>query len=533
MQWRVLITLAGVDVSARLTGEVMIDAEENAAAIAEFTLLPEPGPINADQWIGAAVIIESVVDEAPPERLFTGTVDVPKYDIQTGLTRFQCTDGLQQRFEAMTRNEIDGKVAGYWSPYVFDARADGWEYAQDRMSTNYYSFDADRFGDIGYFYLMGGQGPDFVFDDSNYVAGSLEVDLPSHRDLINRVDLTIECRYTVFLETQANVSWGWPYKPGDAPGWPVPSPSAAQSAAASVGYLNAFSYQEFPATGLFEIASWNPASSVDIASGNFVSWVNERPSETCFSFSAIAARRAAVEVTWKAHYRYELTESINRYGVCSKDETVSFDMTAPSPEGWERFESDAVSPDWPSSLLESKPLLPVSFDIKAYRKAYYTLRRLHHTDVLRAHRARVRFDVAFKPGIDRHKFVRLDSSQVTASGKVFRYVHRLNTEAGTAVTELILAPNMCSSAGNWTGVDFPEPLPTKSTEFNAVVTFESHDPMHSGDVGFQVNADAPDLSPYEFVFSGSRYVSTIDGRPVHVEGITSDADELVIHGRSV
>lgn len=535
MQWRVLIALNGIDKSSQLIGEVMIDAEEDSAAIAEFTLLPEVGPINADQWIGAPVVIESIVDGGAPERLFTGTVDVPKYDIKSGLTKFRCSDGLQKRFEEMTRSQIDDIVAAYWSPYVFDDAADGWSYALDQMSTDYYSVDADRFGNIGYYSLKGDQYPVFTYDDSSYISGSLDLDLPSYRDLVNQIDLSVECRYTVYVEATAGVGWAWLYKPGEAPGWPVPAPSAAQSAASSVGHLKSFSYQEFPPTGLYKIGSWTPASPVDISSGSFVSWLNDRPSESCFSFSATAAKRAAVEVTWRARHQFRFDDSIARYGACKKEETFSLDLSAPPVAGWEQFSAEMQLPDgFESSGVQSD--VPVSFDPALYREVLLTLSRLHMVDILKRHRAKVRFDVPFAQTMDRKKIARINSAKISATGKVFRYVHRLNTETGAAITELTLAPNICGAdefvalRGWWAAI--PSILPTKPTEFDATVTFTSRDPSSSGSVGFQVDVDAPDFATVEFAFSdpdkagGDPELDIMEGR------IESVSDELVIYGRT-
>lgn len=531
MQWRVLVTLAGVDKSSQLVGEVVIDGEESSAAIAEFTLLPEVGPINPDQWIGAEVLLHSVIDGGAPERIFTGTVDVPKYDIDSGLTKFRCTDGLQKRVEEMSRTEIDDIVWASWSPYVFEDTWDGWQYAQDQASTDYYSLEADRFGVIDVNAMFARDSFSRVYSDSDYLAGSLEVDLPSHRDLVNRVNLSIECRYTLFQEVTGNAGWAWPYKPGDAPGWPVPSPSAAQSAASSAGHLVSFNYQEFPETGLYKEGSWTAASSVDISSGNFVSWRNDRPSESCFSFSSTVAKRAAVEVTFTYYQRIDFTDSIGRYGGSEKEEVFSLDLTASAPAGWEQFQSDVSSPGSFSDNEWLRPDMPVSFDPGLFEKVVEVLIYHHQVDMMKRHRARVRFGVPFDPLIDRSLFARINSSKVTASGKVFRYVHKLNTEDGRAITELTIAPNVCGASGvtylSGDYAELPDELPVKPDSFNVSVSFQSRDPSESGGVGFQVDADAPDFAPVTFSYplnnGGPAWATTY----LHVK-----SDELVIHGRS-
>lgn len=531
MQWRVLITLAGVDKSSQLVGEVIIDAEESAAAIAEFTLLPEPGAINPDQWIGAPILIDAVVDGGAPERIFTGNVDVPKYDVQSGLTKFRCTDGLQKRLEEMSRDEINQIVFSYWSPYVFDDTSDGWEYAQDYVSTQYVSLEANRYGAISANSLRNVFFPGLVVGDSDYIDGSLEVDLPSHRDLINRVDLQIECRYTMYVEATGNAGWAWPYKPGEAPGWPVPSPSAAQSAASSIGTLASFAYQAFPETGLYKIGSWTTASSVDIASGSFVSWRNDRPAESCFSFSAKAAKRAPVEVTYKLSQEILFPDSVNRFGESTRSEVFSLDLTEQPPAGWEQFQAEVSSPASFAQNEWLRPDVPVSFDPALYEDVIDVLTRFHQVDIYKRHRARVRFDIPFLARVDRSFGVMLNSTLVTATGKVYRYLHRLNTNTGQAVTELTLAPNISGVSESYriSGryAELPDELPVKPDTFDVSVSFDSRDPAEPGNVGFHIDAAAPDFSPIVFEFP------SVAGDPEKCTAFLHAAgDAFVIHGRS-
>ena len=42
--WSAIVTVNSVDVSARVVGDIRIDAEEDSARIAELTLRPVPGP---------------------------------------------------------------------------------------------------------------------------------------------------------------------------------------------------------------------------------------------------------------------------------------------------------------------------------------------------------------------------------------------------------------------------------------------------------------------------------------------------------
>ncbi len=115
--WTVAVTLAGADVSARLTGTLSITAEESAARIAEFRLSPATGAIDPTAWVGAAVTIDyGLTDGAGTTlftaRRFTGRVDVPEYNPIDRTVLFRCTDGLQSLLEAADRTTIDALTPG-------------------------------------------------------------------------------------------------------------------------------------------------------------------------------------------------------------------------------------------------------------------------------------------------------------------------------------------------------------------------------------------------------------------------------------
>lgn len=57
--WRVVVTIGGADVSSQVVGDVMIDATEGAARIAELSLRPVAGTVVAlATWTGKAVTID-------------------------------------------------------------------------------------------------------------------------------------------------------------------------------------------------------------------------------------------------------------------------------------------------------------------------------------------------------------------------------------------------------------------------------------------------------------------------------------------
>ncbi|MCP3851777.1 MAG: hypothetical protein GY694_16305, partial [Gammaproteobacteria bacterium] len=140
------VFIDSVDQTANLTGIVQIDIEEDAARIATFTLVPNSGLTDLVGWVGKSVVIKSNIDSNLKTE-FTGIIDTPNYNIETGLTAFSCTDNLQEHFETKTKDEIDTIITAYWSEASFND-SEGWEYAQERLSTIPSSLDMDELNNI-------------------------------------------------------------------------------------------------------------------------------------------------------------------------------------------------------------------------------------------------------------------------------------------------------------------------------------------------------------------------------------------------
>ncbi len=133
--WDVVVSVDGADVSDRLTGRLRIEAEEGAARIAEFTLLPTGGQLALTDWVGAPAVID-VIQDGSAHRLFTGLVDHPRYDPATRQVTLICTDARQEKLDALDAASIEALTPGaLWSPDVFDGDADGLRRAEDRLST--------------------------------------------------------------------------------------------------------------------------------------------------------------------------------------------------------------------------------------------------------------------------------------------------------------------------------------------------------------------------------------------------------------
>ena len=210
--WRLIVVLSGIDISASITGSWRVDAREGSARIAEFSMMPALGAIDPTDWVRQPVTLDyAAVDILGTiqwqRRLFTGIVDVPEYDPTTRITRFVCTDRLQEQLEQSDSSVIDSVIGGYWSQHIFDATADGWRRAQDRLSTQAASYDLDANAN-GWVTNWAAKGTaDFSYTSANHIDGSRRLELANSRDLHNRVRINFDFRFQRLTQRDINRSW--------------------------------------------------------------------------------------------------------------------------------------------------------------------------------------------------------------------------------------------------------------------------------------------------------------------------------------
>lgn len=154
--WAVQVTVGGVDVSARVTGRVEVEADEGAARIAHVALAPAGVTVALASLARQAVTIgfqrlDAAGFPVGTWRLFTGVVDTPEYDPDTRVISLTCSDARQAKLAAMTRAQIDALTPdAVWSPYVSDRYATPEQYLNDRVSTLAGTVEGDEYGALAY-----------------------------------------------------------------------------------------------------------------------------------------------------------------------------------------------------------------------------------------------------------------------------------------------------------------------------------------------------------------------------------------------
>jgi hypothetical protein len=272
--WVLKVCVNGVNLTPRVTGEVSIEASENTATTASFSLLPHAERIDPTIYVGQPVTIDY-----EGHRRFTGAVDTLDVDLSTSVIRFLCTDGLQMVFEriaggnaravadakirliaaengrnktlhdisltpGLTQQQINARVAaaeakvakaaadvvlaerrtgmevrkvvgGLWSPHVFSSSS-GWDAFADCMSTQLAAYNLDSFGAGATTPWAAKAAPDFTFTADDCLDGELRVNqLANAGSVVNAVDIKFEYRFTRLFEYAFSLGWA----PGDSYSW--------------------------------------------------------------------------------------------------------------------------------------------------------------------------------------------------------------------------------------------------------------------------------------------------------------------------
>lgn len=441
LRWRPRVVIGGVDVTARLTGQIRVEAEESTARIAELTLAPGDGQISADEWTGKVITIDiqrvsaagALIDA---QRLFTGRVDEPVYDPRAATTEIRAGDGLPERLDAMSRAQIDAALpGGRWSAAVYGDEAEGWEYAQQRLETLAAGYDLDAGGAARLAPWAASDPADFVFSGSQILDASLSVSLTRRADLQNRIDVAFDYRYRRDLQQERSYSWYHPKSFCDGAAYTKPNRQMIGQAIEATGWTPTAepSYGMLPPSGLIRCGT----------------------SQTIWVISDALRAQIAVSARFGLALRYSRTVT-ERYELAVRaPQSIA---AAGERRGAERgnISADAEDIDWSMPQDGYAPPAPGAVDADgvhfvdrvdgaedgraAATAAIETLLARARRTILASHRANtVTCQVLIAPYVERHHTVEIDHPAVQARGKVRHLVHTLDIDEGTALTEITLA----------------------------------------------------------------------------------------------
>lgn len=117
--WSAAVMVGGVDVSARLVGDMKIEADEDSARLASFSVIPlSDGELAS--YDSAAVTIDLTIyrgSAAASLRRFTGVVETVSFNPSAREAALNCRDGYQERIRACaSAAQIHSLLGGMSAP---------------------------------------------------------------------------------------------------------------------------------------------------------------------------------------------------------------------------------------------------------------------------------------------------------------------------------------------------------------------------------------------------------------------------------
>lgn len=509
--WSVRVLLDSVDVSARLLGELRIDAERAKSRVCSLSLVPSAAMRAANLWLprdleGRPLTIDIRVDSGAWVRRFTGRVLRAPRDPLTGVLALMGQDTRKAQANAADLPTILGWCAaggGLYHEAIFGPRQTGMRQLDDVASTTWGTVECGPDDAIRWNSWATAATPGRTY--ARYLKGTLTEGTLDLDALVNRWTITFQWRYTRIWSRGHAVSWDWGNEWCDrrypAPDgqrywqnpWGLPDLSDVQALDGAAGWrIRAgrqttiysgepapFAYEMLPGSGWYDCDGLG-GSLVD---GSIFRWeISEAGRlESLTSFRVEMERHGAQDVERTYTLTVECPASIARYGARTGTETASgqtpYDATA-----WLDSAGSGTPPGYRSNGIGDACLDLVSeAEVEAAGACYL---RAKAFDIRRTHRAAVSFEQPLDPAVELTSTVRLEQAgHVAVQAPVSRLVDILtfpcqaNGYQGRAITALTLAVSR-SAAGAQTDDDLllppaPDTDPTH-TPHAGTTTLQTH-----------------------------------------------------------
>ncbi|MCJ8168628.1 hypothetical protein [Atopomonas sediminilitoris] len=446
--WGLSVLLDGQDVTHRITGEVSADADEGSARVCQISLLPEAGPVNAASLLGKSLLIYHLQDgaEALP---FRGAVAEPVFNRQSGLIQITGSDNLQQHCEAQDIATLDSRIGGYWSEDVYGKIESHWDYAQDRLQSVPASLELDTAGNLR-LVPWAATAPRWRVED--VLDGSMGVRLASMGELINKVVIDAEYRYSRLRHREYTIQWEHPA--GSFCVWrldstELPTLSMVEDVLSNAGW-------RFLSLQKTELPPTHPNPCAD-----GIPWINNFTADPLLlSFTGVVSNRAAQPIAEQYQLTVTAEGSVSQYGELLRRERYSGET-----EFEARTFEDADNQARPTGTVQDALGDWVSDKDSSAQRTALVETALHaaRTAIIKSHRlSEVSFSLPTTArSFDLTDSLELDAAGVKVTSKIRRLQWRWNIDTGEATTIVSLAVSQgaTGTADALTPPAKPEPTP--------------------------------------------------------------------------
>lgn len=449
--WAASITLGGADISDQLIGAINIEHADNEASIAEFSWLPST-TLDPMTIIGQPVTIDFTRSAGTPytRRMFTGVVETPSFDVQTGTVSCICHDQLQERVAEQSRAWIDSAVGGRWSEAVSSAPADNWEYLQARIASVPKSIAIDPTGAPRVLPWRGaGLTTAATYTAADWLDGSLSVSLPSRDSLRTRITCRLQYRYERLRARCIQAEWSQPFDffvwrdtGGELHALTWLTVSMVKSA---VEGLSGWEMQgavdiESPAYGVYLAEGWSDGGYVitpDVAPTlalGFASYHATRWQQTVTEDYTVTLVNAELE----SALGKEISEELGATLVAEFDQAAWDTDASVGPGPVLVTSSGSAPPPVVGDVIETWQ--PEGYDPAARDEVLRTLLDQAWVRLLSSTRTgRVRWRAPIRPQLWLDWWITINHDRLRAAGKVVAVSHELDMNAGSAVTSVEIA----------------------------------------------------------------------------------------------
>lgn len=509
VSWALSVSVGGEDVSALIAGETVIEAAEDAARLATFSLTP----VTSAQLLGfesAAVAIDVVVSGAglaARSRRFSGFVESFDFLPASRLVTLRCRDGYQERVRACAAAEDVKSLCGdmatvsdvvsAWN----DEEPDPESYFREILGTVLGATFIDGAGTWRVFPWAIG-APRVAYDESGVFDAGLILEMPSKADTPAAIVATLSHSFFRLHAAAVPVQWN------------------------GLGGLDYTEIginpprQEMIVSALEGLGDWRVAGRPVFENFDLVSW------PVGLSMTAVLFRRWYQEVT----RRFVVT--IEMGGASERDTSVSRAISADFDAGeWESGKQQETMLDVYSANPPGPPPPPVetllgpfppqngALDhfavaddviVQAVRQVIAEALRIA---VQGKRRQRIKLERPVDLRVDIGAVAAVSAYGVTAEGQVQSFVETFNHDSGACVGEYVLAcPDGNSQQTGFTAhVEIPLPEVSHSLAAPALTNWVGSD---KGVYTYPVDTDAVSGHLTNVLFGAAAYDET---QPAFVE----------------
>lgn len=532
-RWRPVVILGEADISASVQGELSVQHADNEARTAQFSFKPI-AVLQPMEIVGRRVQIwfaqrGSVGEPVAAQLIFTGVVERPTINMQTGLISCDCHDQMQEVAVNTTREWIVAQVGGRWRAEVSGEARDNWDFLRESLEAVPKSFVLDEQQLPRIIHWSEGLRAETV-READIVDNTLAVDLPSRDEVRTRITCRLQYRFNRLRGRGAVASY---YRPvsfflngglNRQLQWLTPA-MIKSSAEGLRGWEIRSLRIENPLPGAYQVGAV-PEDGFYII-------------PTAIAPTLAVGFEARYSTTWVQTLTHDLTVELVLPDLEAQMGRVSEEIgtTMEVPFDVRDWGTDpSVDPvlDIPLAGDVILPWHPEGSDFTARDEVLRTLLDRAWVRLWAASRSgRVRFAVPLRPNLWLDNQVTVETARLRARGKVVEVEHRMSIEEGEAVTSVTVAVGFpggtTASMPTWTLPTIPAPDDERepdaySFEIGTFVGGELTSPVFDEEamIGFSTNRERPPLLAENF------YPHQLSIRAPNIEALDRDPLQIPV-----